>query len=470
MPKPIPVVARLLAVALCAAGTAGCSKSEPQAFKTAKITRGDIVSTIEATGTLEPEDVVDIGARVTGQILSFGQDAKGHALDYGSVVEADQLLAKIDDVPYALSRQQAAAQLSLAEANMLSAKAAVVQAAASVAQQEAQLEQAQAQAAQAGKDWVRAQKAGTSSVMTQAAFDGFQGAFEAAKAGVKAAAAACDVARAQVAASQAGVVQAQSSVDQAKVAIALADRNLDYCTITSPVKGIIIDRRVDVGQTVVSNLNASSLFLLAKDLTKMQVWAPVNEADIGRVHAGQPVQFSVDAFPDRTFSGTVDKVRLNAAMTQNVVTYTVEINVDNGDGQLLPYLTANVKFEVARRTDALVVPNAALRWRPDQAQVAPGFEQALAAGKPDKPEGAKAGPKQKTGRVWVKDGAKGEQVRPVAVRLGINDGVLTEVTPVDQEAGLEGLEVVVGQESAESADAADAASSPFAPKFRGKKK
>src|SRR5690348_4418058 len=132
--------------------------------------------------------------------------------------------------------------------------------------------------------------------------------------------------------------QARSGVQQAQAALDKAKRNRDFCTIKSPVKGVIIDRRVNIGQTVVASLNAPSLFLIAKDLTKMQIWVAVNEADVGRIVAGTPVTFTCDTFPGREFSGTVGKVRLNATMTQNVVMYTVEVNIENSGNTLLPYL------------------------------------------------------------------------------------------------------------------------------------
>ena len=467
-----PTSALLLPLALLAAGCSKLGGKDTAGFKTAKIARADILSAIEATGTLEPEDVVDIGAQVTGQILSFGRDANGKTLDYGSPVEAGQLLATIDDALYTLARQQAAAQFGLAEAGVATAQANLARDTASVAQNEARLEQARAQLSQAEKDWNRARQMENAQALSRSARDTFQGTFESATAAVKAADAACAVARAQAKASEAGIAQAQSAVAQAKVAIALADRNLFYCTITSPVKGIIIDRRVDVGQTVVSNLNASSLFLLAKDLAKMQVWASVNEADIGAIHAGQPVTFTADAFPGRTFQGTVDKVRLNAALTQNVVTYTVEIATANDDRKLLPYLTANVKFEVARQAGALAVPNAALRWQPEESQITPGIENPLAAptdGKaaPQKGDGKKGGPRKKgAGILWLKDGEKGDHVKPVKVRTGISDGVVTEIIPAEGEAQLEGQDVVIGENRTESAGAA-ATTNPFAPKMPG---
>ena len=201
--------------------------------------------------------------------------------------------------------------------------------------------------------------------------------------------------------------QAQADLDKAQ-------RNLDFCIIKSPVKGVIIDRRVNIGQTVVSSLNAPSLFLIAEDLTKMQIWVAVNEADVGRIKPGAPVTFTCDAFPGRRFEGTVGKVRLNATMTQNVVIYTVEVNTENPDKLLLPYLTANVHFVVRQETNALLVPNAALRWSPSSlAQIAPDIRSKIQS---DSPADASTGDPSPPGVkgsddvIWLKDG---DYVRPV---------------------------------------------------------
>jgi HlyD family secretion protein len=223
---------------------------------------------------------------------------------------------------------------------------------------------------------------------------------------------------------------------------------------------VIIDRRVNIGQTVVSSLNAPSLFLIAKDLKRMQVWASVNEADIGNIHPGQPVSFTVDAFSGQTFRGEVGKIRLNASMTQNVVTYTVEINTDNSDGKLLPYLTANVTFEVTKRNNVLMVPNAALRWLPTSQQVAPDARQEVAnAGR--RGSGATqptAGAGDRTqGQVWIVDG---RFVRAVTVTVGLSDGSATEVRSDDLR---EGMEVVVG-EAARGGGAAQT-TNPFTPQL-----
>ena len=426
-------------------------------LQTVAVKRGDVFASISATGTLEPEEVVDIGAQVTGQIVSFGNDTAGKSVDYGSQMEAGTLLAKIDDSLYAINKKQAEAQFQQAQSSVLSAEAGLLQS-------KAKLEQAQAQLNQAKKDWDRAEKLGPSDSLARSAYDTYQSTYEAAKANVSAAKAACEVSTAQIGTSQATVVQAQA-------AIQLADRNLGYCTILSPVKGIVIDRRVDVGQTVVSNMSASSLFLLAKDLAKMEVWVAVNEADIGNIHSGQAVSFTVDAYPGIPFNGTVNKIRLNATMSQNVVTYTVEINTDNPDGKLLPYLTASVKFEIDRKQDVLTVPNAALRWRPADNQLAVGAENPFAPKTEKKRDGARDGARdgeRKKGQssvLWVRADGQSNRVKPLKVRAGISDGIVTEVTPLAADTALEDIQVVIGEQRDQGTPASTDTTNPFAPKF-----
>ena len=164
-----------------------------------------------------------------------------------------------------------------------------------------------------------------------------------------------------------------TAIKQADAALQLAEINLRYTTIQSPVDGTIIARRVNIGQTVVSSFSAPSLFLIGKDLSKMQVWVSVNEADVGRIKVGMPVIFSVAALPDEEFQGVVEKIRLNAQSTQNVVAYTVEVNFDNSDRKVMPYLTADpVKFVVDKRSDVLLVPNTRIGVRTPAAGYRPG--------------------------------------------------------------------------------------------------
>jgi HlyD family secretion protein len=450
------------------------AKGEPVSFRTAAVKRGDLVAIINATGTVEPEEVVDVGAQVAGQINSFGKDTSGKQVDYGSVVDENTILAQIDDSLYAADVAQAKAAQDQAKAALDQANASVVRATADLGQMKAKLEQAQ-------RDWDRAQKLGAGEALAQSAYDSYQSAFEVAKANLA-------VGDAAIVQANGAVVQAKAAVAQALAFLQRAQRNLSYCTIKSPVKGVIIDRRVNIGQTVVSSLNAPSLFLIAKDLTRMQVWVAVNEADIGQIHPGQPVTFTVDAFSGQTFRGEVIKTRLNASMTSNVVTYTVEVLTDNSSGKLLPYLTANVNFELDRRTGVLLVPNAALRWFPQPDQVAPEFRATLASyqrragekssgdattrgGKPVAEAAAKGDEKSASGEpaagevtrptpgvIWVLDGSL---VRPIRVQAGLSDSTQTEVSG---EGLSEGLEVVLSEQVRA---AAATTTNPFTPQFRG---
>jgi HlyD family secretion protein len=370
-----------------------------------------------------------------GNLQAFGKDKHGKTVDYGSVVEPGMVLARIDDSLYA--------------ADVEAVRAQVAQNKAQVAFAQANLEQLKAKLYQATRDWARAQKLGPSDALSQADYDAAQSAYETAKANV-------DVGKAQV-------VQAQKAVAQSEAALRRAQQNLDYCTIVSPVKGVIIDRRVNIGQTVVSSLSAPSLFLIAKDLTRIQVWASVNEADIGNIHTGQPVTFTVDAYPGMTFHGEVGKIRLNATMTQNVVTYTVEVNTDNADGKLLPYLTANLQFMVAERKDVLLVPNAALRFLPKPEQVVASFREPAHKGQRS-PGGAQAKtpdkekkPNSTRGILWLPEG---KEVKPLKVKVGLTDGTMTEVSNPELKPGMPVVvaELEKGEEPSNSA-------SPFTPQF-----
>lgn len=399
-------------------------KEQRSLFRTAEVKRGDIAATISATGTIEPEEVVDVGAQVAGMVNSFGKDKSGKTIDYGSSIEEGTILAQIDDSVYA-------ADVALCRAQLQQDKAGEARAAAD-------LDQMKAKAVQAEADWKRAQDLNASKASSRSDYDSAKANFE--------------VAKANVALGLAAIEQAKSATVKSEATLNKAQRNLNFCTIKSPVKGVIIDRRVNIGQTVVASLNAPSLFLIAKDLTRMQIWAAVNEADVGRIVPGAPVTFTCDAFPGREFEGAVGKVRLNATMTQNVVMYTVEVNADNPKGILLPYLTANVRFSVSKETGVLLVPNAGLRWNPSsEAQVSPEARpwspsegKPSAAGEAKSPK-AKGEARERRGTIWLRDG---EFVRPLEVKLGVSDGSLTAATA---EGLAEGQEVVTGEEAQSSA-------------------
>jgi HlyD family secretion protein len=365
-------------------------------YSAAEVKRGNLTITISATGTVEPEEVIDVGAQVAGIVDYFGKDKDGNSIDYGSVVEEGTVLAKIDDSLYSTD----------------------------VALATAQLQDANAKSYQAERDWARAQKLGPSEALAESSYDAYKSAY--------------DIAKANVALSQA-------TLDRAK-------RNLDYCTIKSPVKGIVIDRRVNIGQTVVSSLNAPSLFLIAKDLKRMQVWVSVNETDIGHIHPGQPVNFTADAFQGEVFRGEVGKIRLNATMTQNVVTYTVEVITDNSNGKLFPYLTANAKFVVSDDNNVLLVPNAALRWTPNTQEVAPEFRTTSE-------KATEVNQVSSDGVVWVQEGSF---VRPINVKLGPSDGTKTEVLGDEIK---EDMKIITGQQQQKTADNTGT-TNPFVPQIR----
>lgn len=434
------VVLMFVLVAMLGLGTAWVLRSdngESVSFRTAPVSRGDLVTSISATGTVEPEEVVDVGAQVAGKIVSFGKDQSGNTIDYGSTVEVGTVLAQIDDSLYTADVAQAKAQLDVAKAGVLRA--------------EADLGQLKARLYQAERDWRRAKKLGPSDALSQSDFDAAQSDYE--------------VAKANVAVGNAAIVQAQNSVEQAEASLRRAQQNLDYCTIQSPVKGVIIDRRVNIGQTVVASLNAPSLFLIAKDLRRMQVWVPVNEADIGGIRRGQKVIFTVDAYPGETFQGEVGKIRLNASMTQNVVTYTVEVITDNSNGRLLPYLTANARFLVNERRDVLMVPNAALRFSPSSDQIVPGSREMIESGGAPHTSGDPGKSREADredlprGTVWVPEGSL---LRPVSVIVGVTDGSMTEV---QSDRLKEGSLVIVGENHAGD-ESPSPGGSPFIPQFR----
>lgn len=395
LPVLLAIVVVVVALAISAFGFFGGEKASP--YRVEPVRKAPFSLAIKATGTLQPDEVVDVGAQAAGQILSLGTDAKGAPLDFGSRVDEGMILAKIDEV-------LSAADLASARAQLQQAKAARATAAANVLQSKARL-------TLASNDWERAKITGPAGAISKSQSDSYRSAY--------------DVAAAEVAVAEAAVERADADIVQARAALDRAERNLGFCIIRSPVKGVIIDRKVSAGQTIVSNFSTPTLFLIAKDLAHMRVLVPVNEADIGRVKSGMPVSFTVDTFPGREFSGKVVRTRLNATLTQNVVTYIVEVSVDNSDGTLLPYLTANMTFETDRLADALQVPAAALSWAPASEKARPG-EDAVSH--------AKAKP-----RVWV---LRDDNPVPVEVTAGLTDGVTTVVTGSDLK---ENDRVVVGE-------------------------
>ena len=399
-------------------------------MQTETIAVGDLMSVISASGTVEPEELVNVGAQVSGKIMAFGKDGEGKPIDYGARVTKGMLLAQIDDVLYDAALREAQAQKLQAEVAILSADASI--------------KQAKAQLALAKSNFERAEKLLPTRSISTADYDSRKAEY--------------DVRLSNIAVAEAERKQAEAKLAIAEASLIKAQRNLDYCVISSPVDGVIVDRRVSIGQTLVSNMSASSIFLIAKDLRKMQVWVSVNEADIGNIHVGMPVLFSVDAFPGQEFKGKVHKIRLNATMSQNVVTYVVEVSTDNSDGKLLPYLTANVKFIRKQKKQVPNVPNAALRFMPPEDMIAAGAMDVLRNFKRE--EGKRL--------LWVKAG--NGKLRPVEVRTGLNNGVSTEIVSDVLKAGDEivsGVRIVTAEEAARNQGGSRSPFLPEPPKRRG---
>ncbi len=370
-------------------------------FRQRPIERGELLIAASATGTVEPMEVIDVGAQIAGRIKSFGPDlaSSDKVIDFCSNVKEGAVLAQLDDSSYQVELEKSKANQKLAEAEL--------------ARYQAQLEQAR-------QDFERAERLRETNAESE-----------------------YDRAVAQHEMAKADVLVGQARLEQAKLAVKEAVVNLGYTVIQAPTDGVVIDRRVNVGQTVIAGLNAPSLFLLAKDLSQMQVWAAVNEADIGDIHVGQRVSFKVDAYRDKTFVGTVSQIRLNASMSHNVVIYGVMIDIDNTDGRLLPYMTASIQFEVARRPDVLLVPNQALRWRPTPEQITPNARSGFSP----QNDSENADDDQRvvvdSPTVWVV--ADDGLVRPVEITTGLSDGMVTEILDGDLEQGDEVVAAAIRQ-------------------------
>jgi len=385
------------------------------AFRTAQVTRGDLSSSVSATGSLGAVTTVQVGTQVSGQVSAIYADFNDH-------VKKGQLLARIDP--------------TLAEQGVQDAQAG--------------LDRARAELSAAQADYARNRPLYDSKVITATEFQGYETKLRVAQADLK----------------------------SAQVTMQRAQRNLGYTQIYAPIDGIVVERNVDVGQTVAASFSAPQLFLIANDLSKMQILAKVDESDIGDIHTGQPASFTVQSFADRTFHGTVKQVRLQSTTTENVVSYTAVVEVDNPGGTLLPGMTATVDFETGSAHAALLVPNSALRFTPsddelkqsgidpDSLRAGAGARRraAAAAGSANPPFGGNAGlraaggsaPRSKHGRLWVQD-ANGK-LRMIRVTTGLSDGKSTAV----EGAGLrEGMKVLVGSGQAATAQSASQTSNPL---------
>jgi HlyD family secretion protein len=348
-------------------------------YRTARLERGPLTAAVSATGNLNAVILVQVGSQVSGQIAALNAD-------FNTVVRKGQVIARLDPAMFQAQVNQAKAQLDAAKAAVSNQEAAVEKTRADLVNTQAALASAKAQTLKAQVSVVDGKRnlgrqtdlrrrnltAQADLDAAQVAHDAAIAQYEATQAQERAQAASVTSAEAQLKVTQAQLANARAIVDQNVANLRQAEINLEHTVIMAPVDGVVVSRNIDVGQTVAASLQAPTLFTIAQDLTQMQVETAVDEADIGRIRVDGSATFTVDAFPGETFRGHVTQIRKAAVVTQNVVTYTVVVGVNNADGKLLPGMTANVKLGYAEKVDVLKVPNAALRFRPPGAEGAPG--------------------------------------------------------------------------------------------------
>lgn len=374
--KTIWIPAGLAAVACAVWAFAVHSGDTAGSYRTVPMERGTVESIVASTGTLQATETVEVGTQVSGQIAHL-------YMDFNDRVKEGDLLARID--PTLLQQEVASAQANV---------------------QRNRAEQSQALRTLERNRLLHAEKVMTDSELEQAEY-------------------AHEV--------------AQATLTAAEVALERARRNLSYSEIRAPSDGVIVDRSVDVGQTVAASLQAPTLFVLARDLSEMEILAAVDESDIGRIHQGQEVRFTVQAHGDQAFTGEVEQVRLQSKTQENVVSYSVVVRVNNADGRLLPGMTATAEFLIARATDVLKVPNAALRFQPNAAvRALADVERTGAAG------GAQA-------LLWSLD-ADGIP-RAVLVSTGLTDGQYTEVSGPELQEGMQVIAAAITSGAAQPAAA-----------------
>jgi HlyD family secretion protein len=401
------VVAAMLAVAF------GLNHNTQAQHFTAKVERGEIDDVVEATGTINAVITVQVGSQVSGSIAKLNAD-------FNSRVHKGDIVALIDPALFKGALLQAAADLENAKANLVAAHA--------------NLEKAKAGLVQTKADYDRGVRLAKDGVMSQQQLDLAKSNYDSANASVGAAAA--------------NVTQAEAQVSQKDAAVAVAQTNLDYTVIRSPIDGTVVARNVDVGQTVAASLQAPTIFTIAQDLKKMWVYAKTDESDVGNIKIGKPVTFKVDAFPKDTFHGIVSQVRMNATTVQSVVTYDTIIEFANPELKLFPGMTAYVTIPVDTVQNALKLPNTALRYKPPMTAeeilavykqygitgsgerqaaddpVATGNGPQVGATPPNPPKA----PKTDTAVVWKLH--PDNTMEPVKVSLGITDHAYTEMTGV----------------------------------------
>jgi HlyD family secretion protein len=444
-------------------------------YVTAKVTRGDIVNKVSATGTLQAVTTVQVGSQASGTISAI-------YADFNSVVHKGEVIAELDPASLQAQVQQAQANLDqmnanlhVAQANLNNSEAQLVAARSNVLNQRAGVSSAKgnlnslkAEVDDAQSLLNKQKTLYSEGIIAERDLEVAQTSYKSAEAKYQQALAQVNQAQvSEQSAQDAGVAQAQASIrqmqsqiqltkaqiKQSQAALELAKVNLSHTTITSPINGVVVSRQVDVGQTVAASLSAPTLFTIANDLTQMQALANVDEADIGAVNQASKVSFTVDAFPGQNFDGKINQIRLNSTTVQNVVTYTVVIDVSNPDQKLKPGMTTNLTFEIARRDEVIKIPNAAMRYAPQSRRSGGGgggrgrgnangnanqqvdSNSALANTSDDfegpngvAPPTSPVLPGQ-TRIVWTVDANK--NLQPHRIKIGISDGTSTEMVEGD---------------------------------------
>jgi HlyD family secretion protein len=447
MLQPSRLIRRPLAgLLVIAAVTAGTLHLFPQwsgapaqpSYRLAQAVAGDIVATVSATGTINPNTTVIVGSQLSGQVVEL-------LADYNSNVQAGQLVARLNSDQIRAKLDAARADLEQARAMKLVQEAQIERvhadtekARAAEAEMDAQIARSEALLTDAERTFQRQSELHARGVTTEVAHDSARTTRDAQRASLVSVKAQLSSARAQLvglaadrrtaearlAAATAQIAQREATVRQIEVDL----RNTD---IRSPVSGVVVRREVELGQTVAASLQSPTLFLVADDLRRMEISANIDEADVGRIKPGQRATFTVSAFPGRTFEGTIKQVRLGSQTIQNVVIYTAIVSIENPNLELLPGMTATLRIETDRRDAVVQVPNAALRWRPPT----PTREASAAQVSREQERGS---PAAQVGRVFV----VGPDGKPqgVTVRIGGTEGGTTEIV-----SGLDaGREVIIG--------------------------
>jgi HlyD family secretion protein len=392
--KRARIVATVVAVGAVAAVTvAFLTQGEKRAsgFLTAFVDRGTVIQSVATTGTLTAVTTVKVGSQVSGIIATL------HA-DFNDQVKRGQLLATLDPTPFQATVNETKAQLERARVAELDAKI----------------------------KWRRQRALFEAKLISEDELESAKAVYD----------------------------QAAAQVSQLEATLKKAQTNLEYSVIRAPIDGVVVSRDYDVGQTVAASFQAPTLFTIAEDLTRMQLTCQVDEADIGQVKEGQTVRFSVDAYPEREFIGTVSQIRLSPQITNNVVTYPVIVEVSNEEQKLLPGMTADVRIAVAKAENVLRVPASALRFRPELLGLSPQGPSPAGGsggGRPSegRPGGERAGAKGRMARVYLPPVKAGEALKPLDFVPGLTDGQYVEIRRGDLS---EGDKIVVGLATAQGQD------------------